>query len=211
MKKLLCTFFILFSSFIFYADAICHNRCEKTCCSCPVVCPEYGSWFTKEEVEIAPRHGIPFDHESDHIHHTRGIAHTLGESDFIIKDPGIYRVTYSVALFSEGDVALTLDGTVIPGSEMHIEKSEHLSTISLLINICRRDCPKLRVINNNPSSGFWERHNIKLFSGKHHNVKAAIVIEKAAECCCDRDICCECNPEEDSCCEPCKDCPCTCP
>lgn len=189
MKKWFFTSFALLAVCFLTANVNanqCQEQRQDCCCYSTPKCAEFGSFFTKDEQAIAPTQAIPFDHESDQVHHSPGIEHIPGGTDFTIKKPGIYRVIYSVSLKCHGQVALTLNGVVVPGSETHVEEEEQLSTTALLIKICDIDCcgKILRVINNNPLPHGWHDNNIHLKAGKHHrNITAAIVIEKAADCC----------------------------
>lgn len=154
-------------------------------------CMEYGSFYTKKEALVAPGNAILFDHKTDSVVHTSGIQHHPGSGDIIIKNPGIYRVIYSVSLKHEGDqVALSLNGNVIHGTEMFVGEDNHLSTLGVLISTCEYNCcgDTLRVINNNPPPTKWKSHNIHLQAGScPGNVTASIVIEKVADC---PEVCC---------------------
>lgn len=218
MKKFFfssCLFFLSVIFFNVHANDDFYNPTppleyhHKDPCCCPLKCTQYGSFYTKRDLVIAPDFAIPFDQEN--IEHSSGIEHINGGTDFIIKDPGIYRVIYSVSLGCKGNVALTLNGIIIPGSEIYIEKDDQLTTLALLIKICEPiSCGNvLRVINNNPAATIWHDNNIYLNAGKgNHNVTAAIVIEKAAECCKHRkkDPCDNCeDPPENPCKDPCEE------
>lgn len=204
MKKFLfASFALLLSSMCFLTinakelEGSAHERAKsKEGCCCQLKCTEFGSFYTNEEVVVAPEFAIPFNYESDHVHHSQGIEHAEGGTDFVIKEPGVYKVIYSVSLESRGQVALTLDGVVVAGSEIYVEKGEQLNTLALLIKVCDTECcgKTLRVINHNSPSSGWYDHNIQLKTGRHHNVTAAIVIEKIAECC---DDCKECSKSSD--------------
>jgi hypothetical protein len=161
-------------------------------------CMQYGSFYTKDEMVVAPEHAILFNKEL--LCPTKGIEHPQGSGEFILKEAGVYRITYSVSLKenkSDDDkdacyrkVALTLNGHVVRGSEMFVGESDHLSTMTLLVKVCGKSCCDhvLRIVNNNPLSDGW--HNISLEAGcSCDSVSAAITIEKV--CPCPSDCCCK--------------------
>jgi hypothetical protein len=173
-----------------------HKHQQDNCCVAPLKCLQYGAFFTKRECEVKPQHAIHFDHQDSRVFPTSGIRHEHNSSKFVISSPGIYRVIYSVSLEDKGRVALTLDDNIIPGSEMYIGQDKHLSTLTVLVNICDIPCDSiLQVINNNAHSSSWHNHDITLKSADG-NVTAAIDIEKIAEC--HKPCCFECkrNPCE---------------
>jgi len=146
---------------------------------------QYGSFFTRHEVLVRPEHPIIFDHHT--VRPTRGIEHPEGTGDFILKEPGVYEVTYSASLkCSGGYLAVTLDDVVIPGSEMYVGAPYQLSTLSFVIKVCGEpNCCNhvLRVINNYPLTPGWFSHDLHLHAGGYDTVTAAIEIEKIAKCC----------------------------
>ncbi|MES2200519.1 MAG: hypothetical protein V4489_10200 [Chlamydiota bacterium] len=161
---------------------------------------QYAGFYTTEDCKIAPEHPIIFDKEM--VSPTKGIEHPCNSGDFIIKEPGMYRIIYSVSLEDECEgksmwkkeywknVALTLNDHVILGSKMNIGEEGQLSTLAVLVKICDKTCCNnvIRVINNNLVSKGW--HNIKLKAGEYcEDVTASIVIERIADC--HHDCCCE--------------------
>jgi hypothetical protein len=161
---------------------------------------QYGSFYTKEHVRIPPEHGIPFDEQT--VLPACGIQHIPGSAEFFLKEPGIYRVIYSVSAKEAGSrVALQLNDSIIQGSEMCIGQANELSTLGLLIEVCGRSCcdHKLRVINNYPLYEVgWYSKDICLSSCcEHGNVSASIVIERVANCC---------KEHHENCCKDSKDC-----
>lgn len=161
---------------------------------------QYGGFYTTETCTVAPEHAISFDKEM--VCPTKGIEHSAASGDFIIKEAGVYRVTYSISLECEypgksmwkkefwKNVALTLNDSLIASSKMHVGEDEHLSTLTVLVKICDKSCcgHVLRLINNNDVSKGW--HNIKLKAGDcYDNVTASIVIERVGDCDCD--CCCK--------------------
>lgn len=149
--------------------------------------PQYGSFYTKKCAFVPPEHSIPFDEET--VRTTDGINHPKDTGDFFIKEPGIYRVIYSVSLKSSGNVALKLDDYVIPGSEMYVSQANELSTIGLLIRICNKSCceHKLQLVNNYPlNQSGWYSNDIILES-QGNNITASFEIERVDDC---RDGCC---------------------
>ncbi|MBX9922626.1 MAG: hypothetical protein K2Y01_00810 [Rhabdochlamydiaceae bacterium] len=196
MKKLSnilsSVFFMITMLAATHAHADSSERRTTPCC-----CMEYGSFYTKSSDVIAPEHPILFDGEL--LSPSKGIDHPLESGEFILKEPGIYRITYSVSLkedkysfMKEKDqnrkVALSLNGQVIVGSEMFA--GDQMSTMSMLVKVCGKTCCDyvLRLINNNPLSCGW--HNIQLQSGPNcDTVSASIVIEKVCDC--PTDCCCK--------------------
>ena len=155
-------------------------------------CKTFGGFYTKDDSEIDRGQAIAFDHNIDDIAPSGGISHSPGSSDITLRFPGIYRVTFSVSLKDDGRVALTLDGDIIPGSEMFVGGHEHLSTLSVLVKVCHTGCGRvLRLINNSHHHEGWFKHDeIRLKAGHdHQNVTASILIERLANCphCCDPD------------------------
>jgi hypothetical protein len=152
---------------------------------------QYGSFYTKRQVSVPPEHAIPFDEQT--VLPACGIHHTPGTADFFLTEPGIYRVIYSVSLKSAGGmVALQLNDSVIPGSEMCVGANTQLSTLGMLIKVCSKSCCdyKLRVINNYPNSAAgWYSNDICLGSccAGDCNVTASLEIERISDCC---DDCC---------------------
>ncbi len=169
MKK----FSVLFNLFFFVASIV--SSSFATALDAPASNAwQYGSFYTMCDTAVAPEHAIPFDCES--VFHTKGIEHPAGSGDFVLKETGIYRVTYSVSLKErECDrdcnrrVALTLNGHVVRGSEMFVGDCDQLSTLTLLIKVCGASCCDhvLRVINNNCLINGW--HNICLKAGCEEN------------------------------------------
>gem|GEM_PF-7097737 len=196
MKK----FSTVLSAIFFMANMLASSYVTAAADSPPsyACCMQYGSFYTKNEAAVAPEHPILFDKEL--VCSSKGIEHPNGTGDFIIKEPGVYRITYSVSLkpcdYTEDkngqyrNVALTLNGRVVRGSEMFIGEGDQLSTLSLLVKVCGTTCcdHTLRIINNNSVSDGW--HNIYLESGPSGgSVSASISMEKV--CSCPADCCCK--------------------
>jgi hypothetical protein len=200
-KVLLTSLFFIFSLAFFnlqaYDDEFLHAHLVKQGC-----CKIFGYFYTKNDPVIQREEAIPFDHQNDALV-TGEIDHSPGSGDFIIRSPGIYRIIYSVSLKDAGGrVAISLDGNIVPGSQMIIGEGQHLSTLALLVKIAPCHCGKvLRIVNNH--SGHWFHHDIQLAAGvDQENVTASLLIEKVANLpnCCDpnskRDPC-----GNDSCCK----------
>lgn len=156
---------------------------------------QYGSFYTKKHLTVAPEHAITFD--NDNVCPTKGVTNVEGTGDILLKDPGVYRVSYSVSLKEEKcqsswsykkedsrRVALSLNGSVIPGSEMFIGENEHFGTLSLLVKVCGKNCCDytLRVINNSSLAEGWSNLHLKSGQG-HQDVSASITIEKVTDYC----------------------------
>lgn len=180
MKKRISALLALFTLLFSFVNA---GESQSQNCACL----QYGSFYTTENQIVAPEHPILFDEEA--LPSTKCIEHQCGTGDFIIKEPGIYRVIYSVSLKDQCDkdywknVALTLNGHVIAGSEMYVGEENHLSTLAVLVKICQESCchNTIRVINNNNISKGW--NNILLSSDEcYKDVTASIVIERIGAC-----------------------------
>lgn len=115
----------------------------------------FGSFFTRAttgdpQATVPYLGGVPFNLETIPAQ-GNGILHNDGSEDFILVHPGFYEVHYGVAsVDSTIELALTLDGTIVSGSEMSFSSTNELFTRGTILQNLE-GMSILRLINNNPA------------------------------------------------------------
>jgi Collagen triple helix repeat (20 copies) len=112
----------------------------------------FASLFTKNEDELAPGDAVTFDNVSAI---KGGISFVSPSTDIVIEDSGCYEVIYGVALKGTGGVtALTLDGTVVPGSIIDSGAGNQVATLAIIFSITPQQGGSVLQVINGGSNDF---------------------------------------------------------
>jgi hypothetical protein len=132
--------------------------------------PEYAYIYNLTAQSVAVEAAIPFD--SDGVM-TSGITHGTGSAVINIVNAGTYKVTFSVSGTEPNQMALFLNGVVVPGTVYGSGAGTQQNTGQAIIAIGAGDALTVRNHSSAAAVGL-----ASVVGGTQQNANASVVIEK---------------------------------